>query len=278
VRYIELELEETRPLEGVEPPLANVCAVACPDDRFVVLCDRPDGATPRLTRWSRGGPHELTLLDAPGFIPRILVDSEDAGRVLAVGRGENSGVLFDIIEGRVASRFNLGEGVVDATYDNEGNIVVLRAAPPLLDRYGPEGDLVERDRQIQRICEQTRVTEGTMLLIQRDGSVWLNLCEKFNADGELVGAIDPADVFGTGHVTADLIGWDGIVVLNEAGKLYVVERAGTRRAARLPAPDIERALGRPLTARLDLIVTRDEMLCVLATDVPRLLRFRILSE
>jgi hypothetical protein len=41
---------------------------------------------------------------------------------------------------------------------------------------------------------------------------------------------------------------------------------------------VKEALGRSLTAELDLIATREEHLVVLATDRPTLVGFRMLSE
>lgn len=274
MRYVELELECAQALNAVLPPLRDVLALARPDDEHVIICDRPDGATPRLSCVASGGAREIRL-DAPGFLPRLLVDTDDA-RVLAIGRGENSGVLFDPT-GRVLRRYNLGEGIVDATFDADGNIVVLRGQPPLLDRYGPDGDLVDDDAQLLRIQELTTQHEGSMLLIQRDGTLWLNLAERYDADGELIDAIEPAEVFSAGHVAADLLGWDGIVVLNEEGRV-VAATAGGRRAVRVPEADVQRELGRGLSAAHDLLVTREERLWVLDTAGLKLLTFRILSE
>lgn len=275
MRFVELELESSRVLDFARPPLRGVYAVALPDPDHLVACDRPDGATPRLTCVTGKEAREIRL-DAPGFLPRLLVDAPDA-RVLAIGRGENGGVLFDV-DGRVARRFNFGEGVIDATYDQDGNIVVLRAQPPLLDRFGPDGDLVEGDPQIEDIQEHTSQREGSMLVIQRDGTLWLNLAEKYDARGELLGAIDPAEVFGPGRVAADLFGWDGILVLNEAGRLAALFTAQRRRTVRLPDEAIRSGLGRGLSAAKDVFVTREERMWLLDTEGMKLLVFRILSE
>jgi hypothetical protein len=275
MRFIELELEEVRELGEVTPPLRAPGAMACPQDGTIFVCDQPGDGPPRLLRWTRGRPSEVSL-DAPGFLPRFLVDAGDE-RVLAVGRGENSGVLFDL-RGRVVQRYNLGEGIADATYDPDGNIVVLRGGRPLLDRYGPDGDLSEGDPQLERIAEQTSVESGDMLLIQRDAGLWLNLEELYDGEGEEVRRLDAEDVFGAGWVSADLLGDDGVIALTEDGRLVAVAARSAPREVRLPEDDLRRELGRGPSAATDLLVTRGERLLLLDPSQARLLAFRILSE
>ena len=194
---------------------------------------------------------------------------------------EHNAVLMDL-NGREIRRLDLGPGISDVCYDPDGNIVVLRAmrrAPKsILDRYGPEGDHVVRDESIRRIMDHTTRTSGRMLLVQRDGTLWLDLAEKYDVDGALLDVIEPAELFGPGRISADRFGWDGVVVLSERGVLMALLPLGRKRVFRIPEPAVKQALGRPLSADYDLIATRDEHLVVLATDHPTLVGFRMLSE
>lgn len=275
MRFIELELEEVRDLGAVTPRLRVASAMACPDDDTLFVCDEPEEGRPRLLRWSRGRASEVRL-DAPGFLPRFLVDAGD-GCMLAIGRGENSGVLFDP-RGRVMRRYNLGEGIVDASYDPDGNIVVLRAARPLLDRYGPDGDLSEDDEVLGRIQDASQIESGDLLLIQRDGTLWINLEEQYDAEGELVRRLDAEDEFGAGWISADLLGDHGIIALTESGRMIALSGQEAPRAVRIPDADVRREMNRDLTAASDLLVTRGERLWLLDPAGGRLLAFRILSE
>ncbi len=267
MRYVEIELESARKL----PLGIAVSAIAMPAPDTLIVCS---GEPPRLLSLQGDRVRELNL-DAPGFIPRFLVDA-DGGRVLAIGDGENSGVLFDAT-GALARRYNLGEGIVDAAYDPDGNIVVLRGAAPLLDRYGPDGDLVdsEQDAQIRNVHAQTQEEGGSMLLIGRDGSLWLNLREVFDTDGDVLARWREVP---EGRIAADLFGWDGVVILSESGVLQALTSKGEGREVRVPSAQIEKELGRGPSAASDIILTREERLFLIDTDGQRLLEFRILSE
>ncbi len=265
MRYIEIELESVQPL----PALGEVSAAALPETGRIVACG---GEPARIWFVSEGQARALEL-DAPGFVPRFLVDAGE-GRVLAVGDGENSGVLIDS-RGRLQSRLNLGEGIVDACIDADGNILVLRGAAPLLDRYGPDGDLVEDDPQLARIQEETRQEDGEMLLVSRDAALWLNLAEIYDREGAPLGVVDPPM---EGRVAADLLGWDGIVTLDEEGTVRAMTSRGDRRKVRCPSEQVAAALGRPMSARTDVIVTREDHLWLLDARGGKLLAFRILSE
>ncbi|MBI2932650.1 MAG: hypothetical protein HYY16_13460 [Planctomycetes bacterium] len=275
MRYIELELEAVGRLARVQPSLGTVLALAGPDETRLVVCDRPGDGGSRLTCFDADGSREIRL-DVPGFRVRLLADA-DGGQMLAIGEGEEDGILFDAT-GRVLRRYGFGGGIVDACYDPDGNIVVLRSRPPLLDRYGPDGDRVEADPQLERIHESTAQHEGTMLVIQRDGTVWLNLAEAFDVKGGIVCSLDAERAFGAGRVCADLVGWDGILVLTEAGRLHALNSKGVRRTARLPDEAIRAHLGRGMSAVRDVFVTRDEKLRLVDTVGGAVLSFRILSE
>jgi hypothetical protein len=264
MRFIELDFEGSHALSGEVP---EIRAVAVPDERTLVLCS---AHPPYLWSATPAGTRPMDL-DAPGFVPRLLVDA-DEGRVLAIGDGENSGVLLQP-DGRVLRRFNLGEGIRDAALDPDGNIVVLRRAAPLLDRYGPEGDLEEDDPQLTHVHEQTVEEEGRMLLIARDGSLWLNLREVYNVDGEVL--LRWRDV-PSGRVSADLFGWSGTLVLDEDGALVVRTSEGESR--HVAAGPVEAALGRGATALRDVIITRDDRLWLVDTAGRRILSFRVMSE
>jgi len=270
VRFLELELERVDDLSPLHP--RDVQSLCAPSDSITVLLDRPDGARPRLQRIEDGGE-----IDLGGFVPRLLADSPD-GAILAIGAGGDFNGLLLSTSGEQVSRYRFGDGIADLGFDPDGNIFVLRPTPPLLMRFGPEGDRVLDDPAVEDLHDATHQRDGWMLLIQNDGAIWLNLSEKFDHDGRLLAAVDPAALFGAGRVAADLIGWDGIVVLNARGEMTAVRGAGQTRAVRLPDGAIKKALGRTLTAELDLFVTKGEKLLLMATDRNALLRFRILSE
>jgi len=281
MRFLELDFESARTLEGADPPLQGLFSVASPTDDDLWTADRPDGAKVRILRWRTGAPPAEVTPGPANFFPRILAD-DGQGRVLIVGAGGPENAAMFEADGREARRFSLGEEIADLSFDPDGNLVVLRQARrgrrALLDRYGEEGDRVVRDPQIERIAGHTHLDRGAMLLIQRDGTLWMNLCEKYTADGELLDAIDPATTFGPGRVSADLLGWDGILVLSEKGVLTALLPRGVRRAVRVPEKIVQQHLGRGLNAALDLLVTRGEWMDVVATEQARRLRFRILSE
>ena len=270
MRFLELELERVDDLSPLH--LRDIQSLCAPTDALTVILDRPDGARPRLTRVEGGGEIELG-----GFMPRLLADSPD-GAILGVGAGGDFNGLLISATGEHISRYRFGDGVADLGFDPDGNIFVLRPTPPLLMRFGPEGDRVLDDPAVEDIHDASQQRDGWMLLIQNDGAIWINLSEKFDRDGKLLATIDPATTFGTGRVAADLIGWDGIVVLNARGEMTAVRAEGRTRPVRLPDGAIEKALGRKLTAERDLFITKGEKLILLATDRSALLRFRILSE
>jgi hypothetical protein len=208
-----------------------------------------------------------------------MVAEDGEGNVLVVGTGAASLLATD---GRVIRPLELGAGIADVCYDPDGNLVVLRSVrrgqKSLLDRYGPEGDRVEKDETLARIMDHTTRTSGRMLLIQRDGTLWLDLAEKYDVDGALLDVIEPAEILGPGRIAADRFGWDGVVVLSERGVLMALLPQGRKRLFKIPEAAVRAALGRALSAEHDLIATRDEHLVVLATDHPTLLTFRMLSE
>ena len=278
VRYLELELESVRPLGGSSPPVRDPISFALPRERTAVICDRPAPDQVRLVRVAEG---ETVLPLTAGFQPRIVAEDGE-GNVLAVGTGPGFDAALLAPDGRELRRFDLGPGIADICYDPDGNFVVLRAIRPgprpLLDRYGPEGDRVERDESIRRVMDHTSRTSGRLLLIQRDGTLWLDLAEKYDVDGALLDVIEPSEVFGPGRIAADRFGWDGVVVLSERGALTALLPHGRRRIFRVPEAAVRAVLGRPLSAAHDLIATREERLVVLATDRPALLGFRMLSE
>jgi hypothetical protein len=278
VRYLELELEFVRPLTGSAPPVRDPLSFALPADRVAVICDRPESGVFRLVRIDDG---ETILPPTPGLHPRLVAEDGD-GNLLVVGTGPEHNAALIALDGREIRRFDLGPGISDVCYDADGNIVILRAMrrgpKSLLDRYGPEGGRVERDEAIGRIMDHTTRTSGRMLLIQRDGTIWLDLAEKYDVDGALLDVIEPAELLGPGRMSADRFGWDGIVVLSERGVLMALLPMGRKRVFRIPEEAVKKALGRALTADTDLIATRDEHLVVLATDHPTLLGFRMLSE
>lgn len=224
---------------------------------------------------------ESVLPNPPDFFPRLVADDGE-GRLLVVGTGPGKNAVLMDLEGRVIRTMDLGPAISDVCFDADGNIVVLRAMrrgpKSLMDRYGPEGERVEKDEPIRRIMDHTMRTSGRMLLVQRDGTTWLDLSEKYDVDGALLDVIEPAEVFGPGRICADRFGWDGIVVLSEKGVLTALLPMGRKRLFRVPEAAVKQALGRGLTADLDLIATVDEHLVVLATDHPTLLGFRMLSE
>ena len=278
VRYLELELESYLPLGGIDPPVRHPLSFALPADGEVFLCDRPEGGSVRLVR-VRQGPEEVSL---PGdFHPRLVAD-DDEGRVLVAGLGREHNALLLTTEGEVVRRYQLGDGIADLCYDQDGNLLVLRsirrAGRPLLDRYGPEGDHVDKDEQIQRIMGHTSRAAGRMLVVQRDGTLWLDLAEKYDVDGALLDVVEPAEIFGPGRITADRFGWDGIVAMSERGTLTAMLPLGRRRSFRLPEEAVKAALGRPLSAEHDLLATRGERLVVVASDRPAVATFRMLSE
>lgn len=281
MRFLELELESARALEGVDPPLRDILGAAAPTDDDLFLLDRPDGSSTRLVRIRSAGPPVPVPLPVPRFFPRLLADDGE-GNVLAVGVGAPHNAALLDVEGREVRRYDLGEEIADVAYDPDGNLVVLRMTRKnrrtLMDRYGPEGDRVVRDEQIERIAGHTEQMRGTVLVVQRDGSVWLNLAEKYTVDGELLDAINPAEVFGAGRVSADVLGWDGIVVLTEKGRIAALLPKGERRSVRVPEALVAARVGRPLSAATDFVLTREDHLTVVTTDVPRALRFRVLSE
>jgi len=279
VRYLELELEYARPLAGSSPPVRDPLSFALPADRIAVVCDRPEAVTFRLVRVDGG---ETVLPHPPDLHPRLVAEDGE-GKLLVVGAGSGDNAALLALDGRVIRRFDLGPGISDVCYDADGNIVVLRAIrrgpkSPLMDRYGPEGDRVDGDESIRRIMDHTSRTSGRMLLIQRDGTVWLDMAEKYDVDGALLDVIEPAEIFGPGRISADRFGWDGVVVLSERGVLTALLPSGRKRIFRIPEAAVRDALGRPLSADHDLIATREEHLVVLATDHPTLLGFRMLSE
>jgi hypothetical protein len=270
VRFLELELERADDLSALR--LRDVLSFCAPTDAMTVVLDRPEGSAPRLTRLE-----DRVTIPLEGFHPRLLADTPD-GDILAIGTApDHNGILFTP-EGRVLHRYRFGDGIADIGYDPDGNIVVLRPVPPLLFRFGPDGERVLDDPAVEDIHDVTQQRDGFMLLIQNDGAVWLNLEEKYDHDGKLVATLDPAALFGAGRVGADLIGWEAIVVLNARGEMTALYGAGARRSVKLPDAAIRKALGRPLSADLDLFVTKGEKLILLATDRSMLLRFRILSE
>ncbi len=278
VRYLELELESVRPLAGSSPPVRDPLSFALPADRAAVVCDRPEPGAFRLVRVG----DEETVLPHPADLHPRLVAEDGEGNLLVVGAAPGYNAALLALDGREIRRLDLGPGVSDVCYDPDGNIVVLRAmrrAPrSLLDRFGPEGDHVEKDEAIGRIMDHTTRTSGRMVLIQRDGTLWIDLAEKYDVDGALLDVIEPAEVFGSGRISADRFGWDGVVVLSERGVLTALLPHGRKRLFRIPEPAVREALGRPLSAEHDLIATREEQLVVLATDHPTLLSFRMLSE
>ncbi|HZL70969.1 MAG TPA: hypothetical protein VFC86_00815 [Planctomycetota bacterium] len=227
------------------------------------------------------GDGESVLPPAADFHPRLVAEDGE-GNLLVVGTGPSHNAALLSLDGRELRRFDLGAGISDVCYDPDGNFVVLRAmrrAPQsILDRYGPEGDRVEKDEAIRRIMDHTTRTSGRMLLIQRDGTLWLDMAEKYDVDGALLDVIEPVELFGPGRISADRFGWDGVVVLSERGVLTALLPHGRKRLFRLPEAAVIEALGRPLSSAHDLIATRDEKLVVLATDHPTLLGFRMLSE
>lgn len=234
-----------------------------------------------MFRLVRAGEVETILPALPAFHPRLVADDGE-GNVLVVGTGPGHNAVLLSLDGREIRRFDLGPGISDVCYDPDGNLVVLRAMrrgpKSLLDRFGPEGDRVEKDDAIRRIMDHTTRTSGRMLLIQRDGTMWIDLAEKYDVDGALLDVIEPSEVFGPGRISTDRFGWDGVVVLSERGVLTALLPTGRKRVFRMPEAAVKEALGRPLTAEHDLIATRDEHLVVLATDHPTLLGFRMLSE
>ncbi|MBI4564944.1 MAG: hypothetical protein HY716_09665 [Planctomycetes bacterium] len=280
MRFLELELESLRLLDEVDPPLHGILCFCAPTDQDVILCDRPAGASSRLTFVPGSGRPRTWDLNLD-FAPHLLAD-DDEGRVLAVGTGGECNAELLSLEGSILRRYGMGPAIADVAFDPDGNILALRAvrnAPHAwLDRYGPDGDRVERDAQITRIMGHTTQKVGVVLLIQNDGALWLNLTEKYDADGTLLDVIEPARDFGPGRVCADRFAWDGIVVLAERGDLTAVLPRGEKRRFHLPEQEIRSLLGRPLSASRDLIVSRGERLWVLVTDRPRLLSFRMLSE
>lgn len=278
VRYLELELEYVRRLAGSSPPVLDPLSFALTADRTAVLCDRPESGVFRLVKV---GEKESVLPHPAHFHPRLVADDGE-GNVLAVGTGPSHNAALLALDGREIRKLDLGPGISDVCYDPDGNLMVLRAMRrgprSLLDRYGPEGDRVERDEAIRRIMDHTTRTSGRMLLIQSDGTLWLDMAEKYDVDGALLDVIEPAELFGTGRISADKFGWDGVVVLSDRGVLTALLPHGRKRLFRVPEQTVKDALGRSLTAELDLIATREEHLVVLATDHPTLLGFRMLSE
>jgi hypothetical protein len=278
VRYLELELEYIRPLTGSAPPIHDPLSFALPADRTAVICDRPESGVFRLVKV---GETETVLPHPESFHPRLVADDGE-GNVLVVGTGPAHNAVLLGLDGRVIRTMDLGAGISDLCYDPDGNIVVLRAMrrgpKGLMDRYGPEGDRSERDEALRRVLDHTTRTSGRMLLIQRDGTLWIDLSEKYDVDGALLDVIEPAELFGAGRISTDRFGWDGVVVLSGRGVLMALLPLGKKRLFRLPEKAIQDALGRPLTAEVDLIATRDEHLVVLATDRPTLLGFRMLWE
>jgi hypothetical protein len=278
VRYLELEFESYRPLGGIDPPVRHPLSFALPSDGDLILCDRPEGGSVRLVR---AGQRVEEIALPEDFHPRMVAD-DDEGRVLVAGLGREHNALLLTTEGEVVRRYQLGDGIADLCYDQDGNLLVLRsvrrAGRPLLDRYGPEGDHVDRDEQVQRIMGHTSRVAGRMLVVQRDGTLWLDLSEKYDVDGALLDVIEPGELFGPGRITADRFGWDGIVALSERGSLTAMLPLGRRRSFRLPEEAVKAALGRPLSAEHDLLATRGEHLVVLASDRPAVLAFRMLSE
>lgn len=270
MRFLELEFLESKDLSALKA--AGIASFCTPrPDRAFLLDQGPDGQS-RLLRFDG----EWSPVPMEGFFARLLVDA-DGGDVLVLGRGTNHNALLLDAQGRLKRTYRFGDGVADLTFDPDGNILVLRQQPPLLMRFGPDGDRVLSDPPVEAILEATKEKEAVMLLVQNDGAIWLNLSEKYDAEGKALLTLDPAAAFGAGRVSADLLGWDGIVVLNEAGALTAV-RGGHLRPVRLPDAVIRKVLGRPLTASLDLFTTKEETLTLLATDRNLLLRFRILSE
>ncbi len=270
VRFLELEFLESKDLGALKA--AGIASFCTPrPDRIFLLDRKPDGQ-PRLLRFDG----EWSPVPLEGFHARLLVDA-DAGDVLVLGKGTHHNAVLLDPQGRLKRTYLFGDGVADLTFDPDGNILVLRQQPPLLMRFGPDGDRVLSDPPVEAILEATREKDAVMLLVQNDGSIWLNLAEKYDAEGKALLTLDAAAVFGAGRVSADLLGWDGIVVLGESGALTAV-RGSHLRPVRLPDAVIRKVLGRPLTASLDLFTTKDEQLTLLATDRSLLLRFRILSE
>ncbi len=281
MRFLELELEDAGDLGGLDPAPAGWLAACTPSDDDLWILDRPDGARTRLIRYRAGSPPVEIPIETPDFTPRLIADDGE-GRILLAGAGRpHNAVLFNS-EGREVRRYDLGPEIADLAFDPDGNIVVLRASRKgrrgLLDRYGIEGDRVVRDGQLETIAGHSEQLRGSMVLVQRDGTLWLNLAEKYTADGELLDAIDPAEVFGPGRVSADLLGWDGLLVLTSKGRLAALLPRGERRTVKLPAALVEAKLGRGLTAESDLVVTRGERGWILATDLNRRLSFRLLWE
>ena len=278
VRYLELELEYVRPLAGSSPPIRDPISFALPADRVAVVCDRPESGVFRLVRV---GDSETVLPHPANFHPRMVAEDGE-GNLLVIGTGPSHNAALLSLEGVEIRKFDLGAGISDVCYDPDGNFVVLRAmrrAPQsILDRYGPEGDRVEKDEAVRRIMDHTTRTSGRMLLIQRDGTLWLDMAEKYDVDGALLDVIEPVEVFGPGRISADRFGWDGVVVLSERGVLTALLPHGRKRLFRVPEAAVLESLGRPLSAAHDLIATRDEHLVVLATDHPTLLGFRMLWE
>lgn len=280
MRYLELELEGMEILSGVQPPLQGVSSAALLEGGELVVLDRLEGTVPRIlvVKFVTGRVAKIRpVAFDPAFAPRIVMEV-DEGRGVAIGAGPGfNGILFDA-EGRVVRRYDFGAGVADAATDPDGNIVVARSEPPLLDRYGLEGDCEEEDPSLGAIIGHTEQKSGSILMIQRDGALWLNLSEKYDADGALLDTLDPAALFGAGRVCGDRLGWDGIVVLSQDGRLTAMLPRGERRPVRVPSDQVRQVLGRGLTAATDLLMTRGETLYIFDTAGLRLLTFRILSE
>ncbi|HKS17356.1 MAG TPA: hypothetical protein VJU16_08590, partial [Planctomycetota bacterium] len=123
VRYLELELESVRPLAGSSPPVRDPLSFALPDDRAVVVCDRPEAVTFRLVRVDGG---EAVLPHPADLHPRLVAEDGE-GNLLVVGTGSGDNAALLRLDGRVIRRFDLGPGISDVCYDPDGNIVVLRA-------------------------------------------------------------------------------------------------------------------------------------------------------
>lgn len=219
----------------------------------------------------RGGARPVALPD--GFEPCLLVDCPRQELLVVDPLGDTLALGLD---GSVRRRIALGSEIADAAADDFGVFVLRRSGH--LDKFDFEGRQLVDDPQVRRVNAASQSREGILLLVPYDGSVWLNLEEHFDDEGEPGLRVDPAALFGAGRVSGDLLGDDGVIVLTEEGRIVALDVRGRTCEAKTDRKRVRKALGRDLTASADCLATRGDRLTVLSTDKGAITTFGVYAE
>jgi|GEM_PF-5649992 len=264
MHYVGLEYLGTRRFRTSIPDLRGL-AVPAHDVSFLA-------AAHGLYRFERAGePVPVALPES--FHPRLLIE---APRQEVFVVDEWGDTLIFGVEGTLRRRVSLGSEIADAATDDFGIFVYRRTGR--LDKFTFDGQPIPDDVQVRRVNAASRAQEGALLLVPYDGSVWLNLEEHFDDAGERAVHLDTATLFGEGRVAGDLLGDEGILVLTEQGRFVAVDAGGASTEVRCDSDRVRKSLGRDLTASVDCLATRADLLTVLSTDVGALSTFQVFFE